>query len=262
MTATLGLMKQHALAAGHLNLKAAVLNSASKHVMSRIPNDPIFGGPNPAASFDGKAWPVRYSCNPNPMFITTSKDNEMGLGQLNALAAVKQIPTGGDVSTLSDSVGANTFYDSPRLAGGETLERGALVTATVVWDRTVTNAGSLTSVTDYGPAIAPPANPQVRLPVDIDLELMKVGQATPVARARSSVDNVEHLYFNVREEGEYFLRVHNFDAAPVGRLRTVDHRGHTDGMTFSVDGGFFNPWCARDPAEGRNPPFNGRSLPE
>lgn len=264
VTATLGLMKQQSPNANHLDLKAAILNSASKHVMSKIANDPLPGGGDAVDRFDGKAWPVRYlERNPNPFSITTSKDNEMGVGQLNALAAVKQLQGGrADLGASQNIVDPMSSVETVPLGAGEpVLKRGSLITATIAWDREVTNTASLTTLANYGPATSP-MNPQPPAPVDLDLELLKVGSATPVARVRSSRDNVEHLYFNVREDGQYFLRVRNFDATRSATSSLSVSVGSTDGMTFSVDGGSFNTARANaNPAEGRNAPFNGAPYP-
>jgi hypothetical protein len=265
VTATLGLMLQQNNAAGHLDLKASVLNSASKHVMSKIANDPLVGGGDPAGAFDGQAWPVRYLArNPNPANMTAPKDPDSGIGQLNALAAVKQIASGArtDLGYSSDTVAAGGSVSIANLAGGQTLKPGSLVSATLVWDRPVTNTGSIVTLADYTPAGAAPGTAPAT-PANLDLELWKVGGAAPVAASRSAADNVEHIYFNVRDEGQYFLRVRNNDAARATAYSVAMSSGTSDGISFSVDGGAFNPARvgSANPAQGRNGGFAGAPFP-
>jgi len=113
VSGTLGLMQQRATNAGlaldHLQNKAALLNSASKHMMSKIPMNPagfaaipvppagaVVPFPVVPAAANGVAWPVRYNdLNGAPGVVTTNfaqpLDADIGVGQVNAIAALRQL---------------------------------------------------------------------------------------------------------------------------------------------------------------------------
>jgi subtilisin family serine protease len=243
---TAALLRQYAtqqgLGTGHLLQKVTILNGASKHV-----RDPANGD---------RSWPAAYAAqNPDPLNATVPLDNAMGVGQLNALAAVRQYRPGSrsDVGLQSSTVGAGGTNTFNLFVGRQPLTQGSLVTATLTWDRTVTlNAGA--DPTMAGSYTVTP------LP-NLNLEL--VNRATGVvARSNSTLDNVEHIYFNVPATGNYDLRVIN-RGATASTYALAWTSGTSEGPAFSVDGGRFNPQrndrtILPMPAEGVMAPIAGR----
>jgi hypothetical protein len=69
---------------------------------------------------------------------------------------------------------------------------------------------------------------------DLDLRLVNADNNSTVAYVLSFKDNVEHLYFNVRQEGHYNLVVDNRSnlSVPYGLAISA---GSSDGMAFTVD---------------------------
>ena len=227
------LLNQHANRTGmsnnHLFVKAALLNGASKHVV-----DPTDGA---------RTWPERPVVgqgNGNPLH------DGMGIGALNALAAVRQYKSPGANTDLGligrDDILPNQErrWELNRL--GQTLKPGSLVTATITWDRDVTlrTGQDPSRVESY----------DVRPLTDLTLELVKRGTNEVVAVSNSRVDNVEHIYFNVRDEGRYEIRVRNAAGGSKTTYALAVSAGTSDGLAFSVSSG----------AEGLRP-FRGHPFP-
>ena len=247
VASTAALLHQHRVGisgnSSALGKKVLLLNSASKHVLDQ----------------SGVAWPVAHATrNPIPTLTFSALDPDTGVGQLNGLAALRGANAGNSRAGFSTgTVAAGGTSVSNLFVGGETLKPGSLVTATITWDRIVANAtGNLTTVGAYASS-APP---------DVDLELVNRGTGAVVAKSLSSNNNVEHIYFNVRTEGDYDLRIRNTGAvaATVASALTV---GTSDGLAFSVDGGAFNTsqrhagTVPPNPAEGQMAPFGNNSYP-
>ncbi len=254
VSGTLGLMQQRAantgLALDHLQNKAAVLNAASKHMMSKIPTNPagfaaiplppagaVVAFPVVPAAANGVAWPIRYNdLNGAAGVVTTNfiqpLDADIGVGQVNAISALRQLQPAArdDLSVRAGNAPAGGATAPIGLFGGRKLQPGSLVVATLTWDRVVTVANhDRDNVSAYGG----------REFENLSLELIRTdGVAAPAvaANSNSAVDNVEHLYFNVPAEGSYALRVQNAgaNAAPFGLAFSA---GSTDGLSFSVAGG-------------------------
>lgn len=267
VSGTLGLMQQRAANAGlaldHLQHKAAVLNGASKHMMSKIPTNPagfaaipvppagaVVPFPAVPAAANGVAWPIRYNdLNGAAGVVTTNftqpLDAEIGVGQVNAIAALRQLQPAArdDLSVRSGNAPAGGATAPIGLFGGRTLQPGSLVVATMTWDRVVTAANNdRDNISAYG---------GIQFE-NLSLELIRtdgVGAPAVVANSNSAVDNVEHLYFNVPQAGAYALRVQNAGAndAPFGLAFSA---GSTDGLSFSVAGSArgLTPLVGRDPA--------------
>ena len=125
---------------------------------------------------------------------------------------------------------------------GETLKPGSLVTATLVWDRVVNttmgnpNLGQLQMANSYAVQTVVnntgPGNPEPL--ADLDLRLVKRGTGQTVAYVLSRNDNVEHLYFNIRDEGNYDLVVDNRSNRSTNYSLALSS-GTSDGMAFTVD---------------------------
>ncbi|HUU92381.1 MAG TPA: S8 family serine peptidase [Phycisphaerae bacterium] len=228
----------------HLAIKAALLNSASKHVSDQ---SGVAWPDSPAASY---TWVEHWG---GALRSTQPLDYAMGAGQLNGLAAVRQMQGEGrsDIGLryINPMAAGNTAVYS--LANGATLKRGSLVEATVVWDRQV--------VQQEGTDGEDPAHYTVTPLPDIDLRLYRVepmGDRDLVAYSASSVDNVEHIYFNIHDDGRYELEVIHYEGARVEQAAVGWTAGSSEGLAFSVDGGAFDnsrrASGTQNPAEGRS----------
>jgi hypothetical protein len=247
----------------HLVKKATLMNSASKHVLNQAGT---------------ASWTTRYENgvtpppNPNtPASTVQSLDSQIGTGQLNAVAALRQYQAATGNTARSDmgvnlnTVNPNANSGNIPLAGGQQLKRGSLVTATLAWDRTValTAAGAnLTAVGSYN----------ATAPSNLDLQLVNTATNAVVFQANSTVDNAEHIYFNVPADGNYALRVVNNSGGNPVQYGLTWSAGTSDGIAFSVDGGINSlgqpiagrgPAGARpaNPAEGLFAPFGDNPYP-
>jgi hypothetical protein len=129
-------------------------------------------------------------------------DPNFGAGQMNLQSAYYQYDAGeqgpGTVSVVgwdhgSILGGTDNAYDI-----GLNLPAGSELTATLVWNRSVTSSTSNIETTVY--TASPLAN--------LDLFLYETGNlSTPVANSISTVDNVEHLFLPVNSQGHYQLAV-------------------------------------------------------
>lgn len=269
VTAMLGIMQQYAASRNsnldHLTLKAALLNSASKHVLSKRTSST--GGD--LSDTAGQSWAQRYAANnPNPLNMAAVRDSDSGFGQLNGLSAIKQVSNLGSGSSVSlELSNVAAFSDSVKnlFVGGETLKPGSLVTATITWDRIV-------NTTMANPTLAQlqdPANYTVQQnnnggingqPIaDLDLSLVNVTTGTTVAASRMVNDNVEHIYFNVPTEGRYNLVVHNFSNQTT-TYGMAFSAGTSDGISFTVDSSTRGIQTPASPSGGGNYPNDVNAL--
>ncbi|MGB2822740.1 MAG: S8 family serine peptidase, partial [Phycisphaerae bacterium] len=235
----------------HLAVKSTLLNSASKHV-----RDPARGD---------RTWPELVAAAGGNLAL----DDAMGVGQLNGLAAVRQYQDTNrtDVGVRTGAVtGGNQkdydlFQNELGMHGRGVLQKGSLVTATLVWDRPVTlRAGG------------DPNNPADYLNKDLpNLNLALVDSGGAVVHVSDSGgggatggDSVEHIYFNIPDTPApqgYKLRVINSSPNDVPYALTWT-AGSSDGVSFSVDGGMFNQGRAvKNPADGQVAPFLGNHFP-
>jgi hypothetical protein len=208
-----------AIGSPRLWIKSLLLNGASKQVVD--PRSGLATWPERAVVRNGAGNPLH---------------NAMGVGMLNVQASVENYSTPGANQTISIigmqtmEPGATYLTELNRL--GETLKPGSLVTATVTWDREVEYTGNDTEAQRNDPT-----KYVDRGLTNLKFELIKRGTNTVVAVSDSPDDNVEHLYFNVRDEGHYDLRVTNPTVANGGRRTTVGGAmtaGTSDGLAFSV----------------------------
>jgi subtilisin family serine protease len=180
----------HGLSTNPLVIKATILNSASKNVLDRDFN------PWEPASLQNIAGVVTTS---HPL------DPHSGTGQIDGQALAAQYLAGekgpGLVSAIGwdlNALGAGQFLDyviDPNLIVGTSLS------ATLTWFRHVgrTDGGILGAI-DAGDSFF-----VTQTLSDLDLQILRNG--TLVAESTSDVDNVEHLYWNVAQGGQYTLRV-------------------------------------------------------
>ena len=247
VSAVAGLMEQYGANNGlnfsHRVLKAAILNSASKHVLSK----PADTNADDLSDMQGLSWTQRYENRnaANPLNMAAPRDSDSGFGQLNGLSAIKQVANGGGgsaVSVESSTIPAGGSVTNNLFVGGEKLKPGSLVTATLVWDRVVgTTMANPTLANLQAPASYtvqtsnnPGGNNQ---PIaDLDLLLVNRGTGTTVAASRAVNDNVEHLYFNVREEGDYDLVYVNYGNQSAD-FSAAFSAGTSNGLAFTVEDG-------------------------
>lgn len=244
----------------HLVEKATLMNSASKHVLNQAGN---------------ASWTTRYESRANSLINPTSNaqslDTQIGTGQLNAPAALRQYQAAFGASARSDmgvrlnTVNANANSGNIALFDGKDLKRGSLVTATLTWDRTVAltaPGANLTAVASYNATV----------PSNLDLQLINTATNAIVYQANSTVDNSEHVYFNVPADGKYALKVVNNSAGNAVQYGLAWSAGTSDGISFSVDGGLNSlgqPVVGRElagarpanAAEGLLAPFGANKYP-
>jgi subtilase family protein len=138
-------------------------------------------------------------------------DDQMGAGQLDVSRALRQYDSGeqgaGEVENIGWDKGlALTEGESFDYQFADPLQAGDFISATLAWDRpAVYFDNGITGV--YEPGVDVFFGP----PIDnLDLYLMRHDDTTTeqaVWRSVSTVDNLEHLFWQVPEAGEYKLRV-------------------------------------------------------
>ena len=243
--------------------KVAILNSASKHVFDQT-------SPSDGSNRSWAAWRARTPDDTQPLH------DGMGVGRLNALSAVRQYQratkTNPNVAITNGKVKElGTEQDTQSFALPTGLHEGSLVTATIAWERKVIfKGGDQNDVTRYN--ARPLANLNLELIQTINNVDTVVAKSNSAGNAATGGDNVEHIYFNVRNMGDYSLRVANryTDNKPGTNKPTFYSiawsAGTSDGLAFSVDGGASNPLRTDDdapanPAEGLLAPFGKSRYP-
>jgi len=190
----------------HKVIKSVMLNSASKD-----------GGEKPGEiqvrRYDGNLW-QSYDPGVEPL------DDNMGAGQVNALAAFVQYQGGEALPGIQnateisiDPVGWDreqvTAARAVRYNINQQLQGGSKLTATLVWDRIMERQST------GGPSYADDFN--VLRFADLDLYLMDssgylIGTDSlgRVSWSQSIIDNVEHIYFDLPYDDFYSLLVRNW----------------------------------------------------
>jgi len=142
---------------------------------------------------------------------TVPLDDQMGAGQLDLSRALQQYDAGeqgpGNVASIGwDTNAAATQGEFFDYLLGDALQAGDFISATLAWDRQVVYFDN-GIVGTYEPIIDGLAG----LPLDnLDLYLMRstdtlTGQS--LLSSISTVDNIEHLFWQLPEDGNYKLRV-------------------------------------------------------
>lgn len=177
------------LSVSPLVLRSTMLNSAEK-VFDRT------GEPwQPNASFPGD----------DDWTITQPLDKESGAGQIDGAALAEQYIAGqfppGDVPNigwdLNDIVGESSV--EYKLSGD--LSAGSRVAATLTWARHVRR------IDLNGNEIVDAADAFVATDVLDNLDLALLRDGVPVVTSASLVDNLEHLFWRIEQEGFYTLQV-------------------------------------------------------
>ncbi|MEQ8835674.1 MAG: PEP-CTERM sorting domain-containing protein, partial [Lacipirellulaceae bacterium] len=245
-TSVTGAVEQTAIR--HEVLKAVIMNSADKlkddeSVMypgtnDLIPEGRLLGMERTVRKKDNSTWfdSIAYDETAFAGIGTAyAVDEEMGAGHLNTKRALQQfIPgeheefgiSGETVPLIGWDFGTTTgtaFTDYARYRFNEDLEEGHFIPATLAWDRIVefeTDNGTVNEF-DENDEFAPytddpefrPADSQVN---DLELYLMpafagNLGQAVALS-SNDTGATVEHLFFEIPEDGAYELWVRQQDA--------------------------------------------------
>jgi len=155
---------------------------------------------------EGNSWqPYQSTLVDGVWQIAAPYDNESGAGQVDGAALAEQYAAGRFSPGAAPEIGwdlneitfENTLdYDLPDLLGD-----GRLIAATLTWARHVRRIDlNSNERIDSGDAFV-----ATEALDNLDLTLLRNGQ--PVVASMSLVDNVEHIYWRVAEEGNYSLRV-------------------------------------------------------
>ncbi|MEX0613161.1 MAG: PEP-CTERM sorting domain-containing protein, partial [Pirellulales bacterium] len=177
------------LSTNPLVVKAAILNSADKNVLDR----------------DFDPWePGNVSDIAGVETVTQPLDTHSGAGLIIGLAAAQQYLSGEMAPGIVDpigwdfhSIGPGQFIDyviDPNLISGSTLS------ATLAWHRHVGRFDNGNGVIDASDSFFV----QQALS-NLNLQVLRNGSL--IAQSISSVDNVEHLFFDLQQTAQYTLRV-------------------------------------------------------
>lgn len=140
---------------------------------------------------------------------TRPLDYSQGAGQMNLRSAYRQYlfdhAGPGDVAGIGWDLRALDHDDENLYAVDVNLPAGAVISATVTWDRIVTTTTEDIETLTY----------EFDHLDDLNLYLYEADDlTTPVASSVSTIDNVEHIYFPVADPGSYVLGVEMAGAAP------------------------------------------------
>ena len=180
--------KANGLSTDPMALKATMLNSADKNVFDR----------------NGGAWQAFSAADVAGVYtVTSGMDEQLGAGQIDGVNLYHQYSAGEQEAGMVSAIG----WDLDLVSDGETLEYdfdhelagGTHLTATLTWFRDVAYTDDGDGTIDSGDAFIASALD------DLSLSLLLDGQL--VAIANSAVDNVEHLFFELPETGNYRLVV-------------------------------------------------------
>ncbi len=171
-----------------LALKATMLNSADKNIFDR----------------DGGSWEAFNAQMIAGVYtVNGGLDEQLGAGQVDGIRLYEQYAAGEQDAGLIDGMG----WDLGSILGGETLEYdftnsllgGTDFTATLTWFRDVAYVDDGDGAIDSGDQFNPSSLN------DLNLSLLFEGDL--IATANSTIDNVEHLHFNLAQTGNYTLVV-------------------------------------------------------
>lgn len=180
--------RSNGLSTDPLALKATLLNSADKNVFDR----------------DGNAWESFDAQMVGDVYtITSGLDEQLGAGQVDGVRLYDQYSAGEQEAGFVDSLG----WDVATIANDDTLAYeffnpllgGSSFTATLTWFREVAYFDDGDGAINAGDSFITSAIN------DLNLSLLFEGDL--VAISNSTIDNVEHLYFDLAETGNYTLLV-------------------------------------------------------
>lgn len=196
----------------HRVIKAVMLNAADKDGGEKTQE-------KQALDKSGGIW---RQPTPAPIPGTSPLDEEMGAGQLNAIAALTQYsraealagtqkkglievdPIAWDFNTIGVYETVDYMIKDPLIAGSK-------LTTTLVWDRVVTwtDDGEVAGKPDFEDKFEATLS-------DLDMVLLygstEIKTTDPLGRysySESKVDNVEHIYFTIPFGGYWTVRINN-----------------------------------------------------
>jgi hypothetical protein len=172
-----------------LVVKAAIMNSAGKSVLDRSFNP---WAPASVANVAGVTT------------VSQPLDTDSGAGLINGLATAEQYLAG----ELSPGFVASIGWDLNAVAGGQFVDyiidpglaAGSALTATLTWHRHVGLSDNGNGAVDAGDTFF-----LEQALSNLNLQVLRNG--TLVAQSVSTVDNVEHLFFDIDRSARYTLRV-------------------------------------------------------
>lgn len=232
----------------HEVMKAVIMNSADKIEEGSItsyngvdiPTGGLLGMERTVLDSNGDDWfaseanddTTDFEVFPNSGFVPL--DDEMGVGHLNANRAFSQFIFGEfdesntvDVPVIGWDYGTTTGEDDiNRYRFDEPLKGGSFISITLAWDRMVTFAsGGGDGQYDVGDTFVdykdtdgvgePPADSVIN---DLDLFFLPRGSANEFAALAQSIaieGSVEHIFFQVPEDGQYEFWVMQHDQETV-----------------------------------------------
>jgi subtilisin family serine protease len=181
-------------------MKAVIVNSADKL-------DDVLESNRTITDRTGNSWLASAAYNSQ----TQTLDNQMGAGQVDVWRSFKQYAAGehgpGAVPAIGWDVQAmgaeDDFFD---YVFDDQIAANTFLSATLTWDRKVT----FTDVNANGLLDLPADSFTASLLDDLNLYLMQADEdniANAIWSSRSSVDNLEHIFFPVQQTDNYKLRV-------------------------------------------------------
>jgi subtilase family protein len=178
------------LSTNPLVIKATMMNAAKK-VLDK----------------NGTPWaPANSSVVNGVLNVTRSLDDHSGAGQIDGAQLATQYLVGeqgpGIVSPVGwdlGSVGAGPA-SSVEYAIAPSLAADSMFAATLTWNRHVTRTDNGNGIIDAADSFT-----QSELLDNLDLSLLLNGNV--IARSASTIDNLEHLFIPITQQGQYSLRV-------------------------------------------------------
>ena len=188
----------------HYGIKAVIMNSADKLAG-------VHGSTRTVTNNLGQDWLHSPAYN-NPFMPL---DPGMGTGHLNAGRAItqfssgKQFPNTPGFNETVPMIGWSEYFVEPLQSQEYFLESsmaaGQYIAITLCWDRHTEHTGGNTY--NYGDTFFPYADEYGPMN-DLDLYLEK-SDGTVVAASTSTAFNVEHIFFQLQDAGNYKIVVYN-----------------------------------------------------
>jgi hypothetical protein len=220
----------------HELMKAVLMNSTDKLIDDGTfaPVGSLLGMQRTVLDEDGNNWLQSEAHDDSSElggFIPL--DDQMGTGHLNANRAMQQYISGeydsdgADVPHIGWDYGQTTGTNDRNVyAFAQPLQAGSYISITVAWDRHVVFQTDTAPLNQFNvgdifqpsatPSHLPENNDQIN---DLDLYLLPKGAintGAAVAQSVSTVDTVDHIFFQIPTTGEYEFWVDQHDQEAFG----------------------------------------------